>query len=180
MNVNETTCLIGGICAVIGILLLVGLILLIRNIIRSVKRKKEIARRRAEAEQSIAMILQQGSLSEVDSCPIILQKGEIAVWVEPSTLYETRAVRRTRNGVTSSFQKWQDISHGNLVITTKRLVFDGTGANRNILLNKLISVQSQPDGAIFRIGSSSRQKEMAFSSRNSFLIAWIVNTLAES
>lgn len=164
--------------AILVVILIAGVVSAVRKALKAKHRREEIARRKNEFERVSAEITRNGVMDEITACPILLQENESAVWVENSTLFETRAVRRTRNHVTSSFQQWQSIATGRLVLTTKRLVFDGNAANRTIPLGKILSASSTNSGAELHVASSSRQKEMAFSSRNSFLLSWLVNTLA--
>ncbi len=164
--------------ALLVVIVIAGVVSAVRKALIAKRRREEIAHRKSEFERIVAEITRNGVMDEVADCPILLQENESAVWVEKSTLFETRAVRRTRNYVTSSFQQWQSIATGWLVLTTKRLVFDGDAANRTIPLKKILSSSSINSGDEIHVASSSRQKEMAFSSRNSFLLSWLVNTLA--
>ena len=148
------------------------------KLVAFVRHKRTIAQRKRELKVFAEDVVRNGTIDQVADCPILLQADEAAVWSERTTLFEPRAVRRRINGVSRSFQRWEAISDGTLVLTTKRLVFDGDTVNRTIPFNKLLSSQSTPSGDEIHVASSSRQKEMAFSSRNSFLLSWLLDFLA--
>ena len=88
---------------------------------------------------------------------LLLKRGEVAYFEINSTLGETRAERvnqsvfigkRQKNtffggssGSSKSHQVLTEIDKGKLILTNKRLSFDGKKTNRNIKLNKLMSVE---------------------------------------
>ena len=146
----------------------------IKGIIQKGKRAAEIASRKSEYARVTEDFARRGILPEVTECPILTQQDEKILWLEQAKLWETRAVRRSQRGESSSSQEWSQIASGQLILTTKRLVFDAAAANRSIPLNKILSIQATPEGDEIHIASSSRQKEMAFSSRNAFLLAWMI------
>ena len=167
-----------GFAVIIRIVLFLMALAIAKAIVSGIKHRKLLNRRKREKDDFVAEVSKTGSISPLEQSPILLQKDELAIWSEKSTLFETRAVRRRQNGVSTSVQQWEPISDGTLVLTTKRLVFDGIEVNRTIPLGKVFSAKTSSDGDELHVASSSRQKEMAFSSRNSFLLSWLVNTLA--
>lgn len=160
-----------------GIVVLACLTILWK-IVAFIRRKRKIAGKKRELKRVIEEVSRNGTINQLADSPILLQSNEAAVWAERTTLFEPRAVRRRINGVSRSFQQWEAISRGMLVLTTKRFVFDGEEVNRTIPFNKLLSSCSTPSGDEIHVASASRQKEMAFSSRNSFLLSWLLETLA--
>ena len=150
----------------------------VKSIAQKGKRAAEIASRKSEFARVTEDFARRGILPEVNPCPILIQQDEKVVWLEQAKLWETRAVRHSQRGVSSSSQEWSQIATGQLVLTTNRLVFDAAAANRTIPLNKVLSIQATSDGDELHIASSSRQKEMAFSSRNAFLLAWMIKLLS--
>ena len=114
---------------------------------------------------------------------LILKKGEVAYFEINAALKETRAERRhesvflgKRNknstffggsqGKSKSHQVLTYIDSGSLILTNKRLVFDGSKTNRNIILNKIISIDINEK--LFgkdelEISVENRQKSMYFS-----------------
>lgn len=114
---------------------------------------------------------------------LILKKGEVAYFEINTTLKETRAERRHQSvflgkrnknstffggsqGRSKSHQVLTDIDSGSLILTNKRLVFDGNKTNRNIILNKIISIDINEK--LFgkdelEISVENRQKSMYFS-----------------
>ena len=95
-------------------------------------------------------------LTEI-STSLMLKRGEVAYFDIYTTLSETRAERhhqsmfagkRNKNstffggsaGKSKSRQVLTEIDSGSFILTNKRLVFDGKKTNRNIRLNKIMSV----------------------------------------
>lgn len=121
-------------------------------------------------------------LSEI-STSLMLKKGEVAYFDIRSTLSETRAERRHQSvfagkrnknstffggstGRSKSHQVLTEIDSGSLILTNKRLAFDGKKTNRNIRLNKIMSVEIESNffsSDQLEISIDGRQKSMYFS-----------------
>lgn len=112
---------------------------------------------------------------------VLLKDGEVAFYDEPSALYEKRAVRhyesgslgiriasgvylgRTR-GRSVSTQEWGKIDTGTLTITNRRIIFNGGGLDRNVMLAHVMAVEAWLDGV--EISVENRQKGMCFGAKN--------------
>jgi len=120
-------------------------------------------------------------LKEVDTS-LMLKRDEVAHFEINSTLSETRAERRHQSvfagrrqkntffggssGISKSHQVLTDIDNGLLILTNKRLVFDGKETNRTIKLNKIMSVDIETNfwsSDQLEISVEGRQKSMYFS-----------------
>jgi hypothetical protein len=109
---------------------------------------------------------------------ILLKADEAAYWTEPGTLYEEKVVSRHYEGGSSgvslrivkgvTFRVGAHrgqlvtetgnvaVSSGNLVITNRRLIFQGDKKSFTAEFEKIIEVQPAPDG--IRFSESNRQK----------------------
>jgi hypothetical protein len=104
---------------------------------------------------------------------IILQNGEVCHWTSNSKLFEERAVRQTYGGAVrvmrgvyiggsqgESQGALRKIDNGILVLTNKRLIFNGDFRNSEYKLDKIVSVEEWKDA--IEIGASNRQKVQIF------------------
>ena len=124
---------------------------------------------------------------------ILLKDGEVAFYDAPSALYEKRAVRywesgsigfRVARGVyvggtrgrSVSEQEWGKIDTGTLTITNKRIIFNGGGIDRAVMLANVMAVEPWFDGV--EISIEKRQKGMCFATRNPVLVGALINYLA--
>lgn len=113
---------------------------------------------------------------------LMLKRDEVAYFEINSTLSETRAERRHQSvfagrrqkntffggssGRSKSHQVLTDIDSGLLILTNKRLVFDGKETNRTIKLNKIMSVDIETNfwsSDQLEMSVEGRQKSMYFS-----------------
>jgi len=119
-------------------------------------------------------------LKEVDTS-LMLKRGEVAYFDIGSSLRETRAERRHQSvfagrrqkntffggssGRSKSHQVLTDIDSGQLILTNKRLAFDGKETNRTIKLNKIMSVDIEDNffSSELEISVEGRKKSMYFS-----------------
>jgi hypothetical protein len=125
---------------------------------------------------------------------VFLKPGESALYDCPSSLYETRAVRRYQaghvgfrvakgvwiggsQGQAASNQEWSKIDSGRFTITNTRLIFDGTQASRNVALSKIISAQAWLDGV--EVAVENRQKNFMFSAPNPYIAQAIIQFLCK-
>lgn len=123
-----------------------------------------------------------------DEVPIILKEGELAVFQEPSRFYETRSYRiygggGTRikgvyfgGGASESHQRLREIDTGSLVLTSQRLVFDGSIESRALNLKDIISASAWSDA--IEVSSSRRQKSQVYTVRNPIIWAQMIKMLA--
>jgi hypothetical protein len=129
------------------------------------------------------------------STQVFLKAGESAFYDCPSSLYETRAVRQYQaghvgfrvakgvwvggtQGQSVSNQEWSKIDDGTFTITNMRVIFDGTKGSRNIVLGKIISVQSFLDG--LELAVENRQKNLMLTAPNPYIAAGIIRYLCKS
>ena len=176
------------------VLICVGVI--IYSLSGSAKAKKSgVAKAKKKEEATVlAEIIQ---LKEVGTS-LMLKRGEVAYFDINSTLSETRAERRSQtlfagkrnkkstffggsSGRSKSVQVLTTIDSGSLILTNKRLVFDGGKTNRNTRLNKIMSVDIV-DNWLFsdqlEISTEGRQKSMYFSVPDTYkykeliMLAW--------
>lgn len=145
-----------------------------------------------EHKRTVQTILSRGALNPLPSAPIILKPGEVAYVAQKSDLYETRAVRHNSGsgasyrvargayihsggGKSVSSQEWQRIASGVLVITNKRLVFDGDSADRAVSLDKIIAITGRAEEV--EISAENRQKSMVLTCDNGYTVEWIAKQI---
>ena len=147
------------------------------------KRNKQDATIQMAQDDDLEAVISEApkTLKEINTS-LMLKKGEVAYFDISSTLSETRAERtnqsvfvgkRQKNiffggsqGRSKSQQVLTEIDNGRLILTNKRLVFDGKKTNRTIKLNKLISVEEESNffsSDQLEISAESRKKSMYFS-----------------
>jgi hypothetical protein len=107
-------------------------------------------------------------LREIVSIPVLLQKNEVGVFSEPTRWRQFKTVKkyqgysglsanlRIAKGLSyrvgnvapkfSSSEQLVDIADGNLVITSKRLIFNGGTKSTTIALNKIVNADLFVDG----------------------------------
>jgi len=171
----------------IGLVVVVALIVWVK-IANAARRRRHRAFLFAEARQFMEGVKQCQALPTV-ATNIILKSGESAFYSAPSALYETRAVREYQSGFAGfrvvkgvyiggskgrsiSTQEWSKIDIGILTFTNKRLIFDGRGTDRIIMLNKIVSVESSLSGV--EVSVEGRQKSMVFEAANPLMVATIL------
>jgi NADH:ubiquinone oxidoreductase subunit 3 (subunit A) len=146
----------------------------------------------AEAKQFYRDIDSSRSLPVV-STNLMLEAGEVAFFSAPTPLMETRAVRQSRSGhvgvrvakgvyagssqgTSVSTQEWTQIDEGQLVITNRRIIFQGTSTTRSIKFPKVLSIDydlSEATGVVL-MAVEGRQKNMAFQASNPAVLSAIV------
>lgn len=158
------------------------------------KRKEELV---AEASSWIENLKKEKNLPSVTT-NILLKAGEEAFVQTESKLYENRGVTHSkssgrggavriakgvyiggsnRSGTSETIQQLKVIDSGSLVLTNKRLVFDGGRENRNIPIEKIISVNHFSDS--IEISSEARSKSMLFTVPNPYIWYFIFNILVQ-
>lgn len=161
-------------------------------IIADKEARKRKDRLLAEAKQFYHDIDSSRSLPVV-STNLMLEAGEVAFFSEPTPLMETRAVRQSRSGhvgvrvakgvyagssqgTSVSTQEWTQIDDGQLVITNRRIVFQGTSTSRSIKFPKVLSIDydlTEAKGVVL-MAVEGRQKNMAFQASNPAVLSAIV------
>jgi hypothetical protein len=136
-----------------------------------------------------AATVQQSHALPIVAADIILKPGEAAFYSTPSALYETRAVRHYQSGHTGfrvakgvwvggtsgrsvSTQEWTRLDAGSLIITNKRLVFNGQKEERTVPLSKIVAVHNSL--ADVQVAVEGRQKAMAFGVANPLIASLII------
>lgn len=124
--------------------------------------KKELARLRLVAE------IQNGNAPTVTVQNVILQKKEVAHWVEPGSILEERVVSRRYEGGSQGVSiriargltyrvgahrghivtdtAVMPVSTGELIVTNRRIIFRGDAKSFNLRLDKLLEVNFYSDG----------------------------------
>jgi hypothetical protein len=141
-----------------------------------------------EADALFKDVRRRKYLTTVD-VNVILECGEAAFRVEPSKLFETRAVRvygdtGTRlygvyyidGGASESYQRLRELDSGLIILTNKRLVFDGTSEKHAVTLADIISVQCWADA--IEVHTSRRPKSQVYTVANPFIWKGLIDVLA--
>jgi hypothetical protein len=145
-----------------------------------------------EAKAFIARVKANNGLSPINAS-LMLQRGEKAYMEASTELYETRAVRvhqggwlsfrLTRRisvgraaGVSRSLPQMTRIDTGRMILTNKRLCFEGRIESRTIAIGKIVSIHPFLDG--MEVTSESRQKSMYFKVPNPLVWAATVRILS--
>jgi hypothetical protein len=143
---------------------------------------------RLEAEAFFNRVAAQG-LEPVET-DLILGADEHAVLFDVATLYETRSHRvyagagtsikglHVGGGASQTQDSLRRIEAGVLILTTARLVFDGTTENRTIKLRDILSVSPMLDA--IEVSTQRRQKSMLFSVPNPQIWAPMIKNVASS
>ncbi|MDD4062764.1 MAG: hypothetical protein PHV25_03305 [Candidatus Pacebacteria bacterium] len=163
-----------------------------------VKRNQEIKEQKriqrvVDAENYINKVKEGKSLPVIIPS-ISLEKNEEAFLEEETKLIETRAIRKhtggmkgigfrvakgvylgsgSRSGTSESHQEWRTIDSGSLIITNKRIVFNGSKENRNIPIKKIISISSTHDH--IEVAVEARSKTIIFPVKNSYIWGAVIN-----
>jgi len=136
--------------AIAAIAILIYIINSIRGASAKAAMKEKMEHARLEALRFFSDLEKRKKLHTVD-VNIVLQRGEAGLLQEPSNLLETRAYRlyggggtRIRGvyiggGASESYQRLRNIDSGTLVLTNRRLVFDGGAENRALNLKDILS-----------------------------------------
>ncbi|MFA6563973.1 MAG: hypothetical protein WCV00_18875 [Verrucomicrobiia bacterium] len=160
------------------------------------KRREEERRKMLVTDARLFLAdLKESRALPIVQTKIILKPGEQAFYSEPSALYETRAVRHYQSGYTGfrvakgiyvggsqgrsvSTQEWSKIDDGFLTVTNKRLVFDGGGADRDVSVKKVVSVQAGEE--TIEVSVEGRQKSMIFDAANPLILATMIRICCQA
>lgn len=138
-----------------------------------------------EATKFVAQIQQQGGLRPVQT-NLLLKAGEIAYLAEEGQLFETVSVRNSNqigvrvakgvwlgSGTSTSRQEWSLLDDGEVTVTNKRIVFDGSKTNRSVDIAKIISAKPVFGGV--EVSLEGRDKSMVLTTKNPFIFATVVH-----
>ena len=173
-----------------GILLLIVAGALFVTVYLPYQRKQAIKR---EAEAWLEQVEAAGRLAVVP-VSAMLKRGEEGHYEIQAKLFEPRATRhyvgssksvrimkgisiRTSSGRSVSTQHWQQIDAGNLVVTNRRLLFDGSGEHRSIDIGKIDGIDAFGDG--IRVTVSTRKKPFAFVVPQPLILATMLAALQD-
>jgi len=153
--------------------------------------QQELARLRLLTEIS------DGHLPSTTVSGLVLQRSETAHWCEPATLLEERVVRRRYEGGTSgvSIRIMKGVSYrvggyrghsvaetgivpvstGDLVITSKRIVFNGDRKSFALKFDKLLGVEPYVDGIRLSAATGKPRLIQLRSPRNLDLVCAILS-----
>lgn len=126
----------------------------------------------AEANVFIQQIKENKKLSIISPSAVILKNDEKAFLETTSNLMETRSAKGGRDQNT---QEWKQLDTGQLVLTDKRLIFDGTKENRIMKLNQIISVQPWIDA--IELAVEDRQKSILLSVDNPYIWSSVIRII---
>lgn len=146
-----------------------------------------------ELDQFTDEIKKNNGLQKIKTS-IFLKPGESAYLEEKTILFEpkTYSVREGRGigfrvakgvyignykGKSTSHTEIKQIDQGLLILTNKRLVFDGSNENKNIPLEKIISINPQLD--YFEISLENRNKSYIFKVKNPLIWKAVITILIE-
>ncbi|MDD4902775.1 MAG: hypothetical protein PHE24_06635 [Patescibacteria group bacterium] len=140
--------------------------------------KKELARLRLLNE------IQQGNIPTIPVKNLITQKDENAYWEEPATLIEEKVLRRRFEGGSQgvSFRIMKGVSYrvggfrghsvsetglvtvgdGDLIITSKRIIFRGDKKSFAVKLDKVLDIQLFTNGLQFSEINRSKPRMIRF------------------
>lgn len=138
----------------------------------------------SEIQNYIETVKKSGKIPTIKTS-LILKNDEEAYLEDAVKLYEIRSARKSdrlfvggrimkgifvggSTGVSRSFDEMREIDHGKLVLTNKRIVFDGQFNSRIIDLEKIISINLYDDG--FEIACEDKKQSQLYGGiRNPFL-----------
>lgn len=161
------------------------------------KKKKEALKqsKAVEANNYVVSIQENKGLPSINTS-IFLDSGETAYLEEPTTLLETRAIRKYsssgggvgfriakgvyvgrggRTGTSESHQEWRAIDKGKVIITNKRIIFDGEQENRSIKIADVLSASISVDAV--ELSLSNKSKSVIFSVNNGYIWGTIINII---
>lgn len=156
--------------------------------------KKILEKNQVQLDLFISNLKANNGLTEC-STTLFLDNDEYCFYHQPSNLYETKSVRHHQSsragfrvvkgvwigksqGASFSVDEWALISSGNLVITNKRLIFDGTSQNRTIKMNNIIG--ANPSIGKIEIVVEGRQRSMVYDVENAMIVKNIIRICKSS
>lgn len=156
--------------------------------------KKELARLRLLNE------IQQGNMPTIQVTNFVMQKDEKAYWIEPAILAEEKVLRRRfeggSHGVSFRIMKGVSyriggfrghsvsetgvvaVSNGDLILTSKRIIFRGDKKSFAVKLDKLLDTQLFTDGLQFSENNRSKPRLINFAQEGNYNIIGAVLSYA--
>lgn len=121
-----------------------------------------IQRRMAEVRNYFTRIEKSQNIPAIDT-NLLLKTDEKAYLQEEVSLHEIRSMRISNrgggavrvakgiyiggsSGISRGYDEIREIDHGQLILTNKRVVFDGAANSRDMRLDKIMSVTEYSDG----------------------------------
>jgi hypothetical protein len=132
---------------------------------------------RIEAKVFFRNLVARGRLTMVE-VNMVLDEGEFAILKEPSRLLEDTRIREMHIGVgaSESYRRLRKIGDGLLVLTNRRLVFDGGSESRTANLADIVSASPWSDAVA--VSTSRRQKSEVYRVANPIIWAEMIKNLA--
>jgi type II secretory pathway pseudopilin PulG len=176
---------------VIAVVLVAVLIVVVASVSAAQRRARKEAMI-SQADAFLAGVRQRKALTPI-STQLLLKKGEDAYLEAVCSLNETRAVRQYQSGGVGfriakgvyvgggrgrsvSVPEMTRIDSGRLVLTNRRLIFDGSVNDRTVPLDKIVSVNNFIDAV--EISVENRQKSMYFTVPNPLIWATAIRILS--
>jgi hypothetical protein len=172
----------------IGILIIIVVLVVLGKIVFDKSKKTSQMEKTysnvTELQQFIDAVKRNGKIPTIKTS-LILKSDEEAYLEEYVKLYEIRSASKSdrlyvggrvmkgiyvggSTGVSRRFDELREIDAGKLVLTNKRIIFDGNFNNRIMDLDKIISIELYDDG--FEIATEDkRQSQLYGGIRNPFL-----------
>ena len=142
--------------------------------------RKRWKRMRQEAK-SFFRDMKMRKKSPIVPVNVVLNEGEVGILQEPSMLYETRVYRlndgggkRIRGsyldgGGSGSQQRLRHIDSGRIILTNRRLIFDGQWENRTTNIKDIKSARPLEDAV--EVSFNRNRKNQIYAVRNSVIWA---------
>jgi len=154
-------------------------------------KKEKMQALRASADAYIAEVKQNKKMPTITT-NVFLGDGEYAFLESGSRLFEPRSVRnyagtgasfRVMKGVriggysgrSESHSEWRRLDQGKVVLTSKKLVFNGGKENRTVQLKDIVSINVMRDA--IELASEKRQKSSIFAVDNPYIWGAAINIL---
>lgn len=171
---------------IILLAVVIGLVVVVKS-----RNKKKII---AEAKAFAAKIKSEKSIPVI-STKMFLEKGEVAYLEEGANMLETRAVRESSggfggvriakgitvgrySGTAESHQEWRKIDSGRLLVTNKRLIFDGQNGNKIIPISKILNVATGTKN--IQISIEDKTKDVGFDVKNGYIWSVVLGVLRQT
>jgi len=177
-------------------LVIAGIILFVKKLNRDKIRKWTLERERIITEANLyADKIKTDKKIPIVSTSIFLESGESAYLEEHVGMLETRAVRKSSggfggvriakgitvggySGTSESHQEWRAIDSGKLVLTNKRIIFDGQKGNKVIQIPKIISVMTRNKD--IQLSIDGKAKDVCFSVENGYIWSLVINIIKQT
>ena len=176
----------------INIIILCAILCAIPRLLKRSNLKKRQAQLIQEASTFFNEVKNNGGFFPI-STYILLKNNEQAILYDHCRLIESRSTRHFERtggsvrigrcsigqsaGTSYGVDNLKAVDDGCLILTNKRLIFDGRKFDRSIPLNKILSVNSYTN--YIEISSESREKSMLFTVGNSLIWETSLKTVTQ-